>query len=166
MSSLFWLIFAIQAMRYRGVMFRPKNKEGFAICIPYIGKDGDDHLAPIHEVQGWDTEANMKEMLLAEFVISDGNTPMAFDEYLKIAGKPIEEASIYIKSVVVAKAECIMDVHDIMQSQPSAFVGLCVDKILEASRIGMFNDDIILSEWKKMGYDKKDIGESVELAVE
>jgi hypothetical protein len=153
-------------MRYRGVMFRPKDKEGFAICIPYIGKDGDDHLAPIHEVQGWDTEANTREILLAEFVISDGNSPMTFDEYLKVAGKPIEDASIYIKSVVVAKAECITDVDEIMKTQPSAFIGLCVDKILEASRIGMFNEEVVLSEWKKMGYDKSDVGESVELAME
>lgn len=147
-------------------MFRPKDKDGFAICIPYIGKDGDDHLAPIHEVQGWDAEAQTNELLVAEFVISDGNTPMTFDEYLKVAGQSNDECNIYIKSVVVAKTGCVMDVDDIVNAHPSAFVGLCVEKVLEASQLGMFNEEIMLSEWKKMGYEKNDVGESVELAKE
>lgn len=153
-------------MRYRGIMFRPKDSDAFAVCIPYVGKDGDDHLTPIHLVHGWDdTEANAKEILVAEFVISDGSTPMTLSEYLKVAGKE-SDYNIYIKSVVVAKAECVMEVNEILREQPSEFVGLCMEQVLTASEIGMFKEELILSEWKKMGYDKEHIGESIELAVE
>lgn len=154
-------------MRYRGVMFRSKHRDGFAICIPYIGNDGDDHLAPIHEVSGWENmEVESNELLVAEFVLSDGSVPMTFGEYLKVAGKTNDECNIYVKSVVVAKTKCVMDVEEILKSQPSTFAGLCVEQVLEASRTGMFDEDILLSQWKKLGYDRSQVGESVELAAE
>ncbi len=148
-------------------MYRAPSREGFAICIPYIGKDGNDHLAPIHEVGGWEsTQANAKELLVAEFVVSDGLTPMSFNEFMKVASMPNDECNVYIKSVVVAKQACEIDVQELLDADPTAFAGLCVEKVLEASIVGMFNEDVLLSEWKKLGYEKKDLGESLVIATE
>ena len=147
-------------------MFRPNKSEDVVICIPIKRADGTSYLSPAHKVSGWKLDAKPNELLIAEFILSDGTKPMSMNDFMKVAGKSNEDCDVYIKSVVVAKQECLVDVSEMLNANSDVFAGFCVEKIMEAHKASMFDEGMMLTQWGEIGCDQESIGSAVEIFTE